>query len=107
MIEVKCKFNLTFRSFRFSLLLFLSLCLLEFDADQLYGFAFFFFFLSCSPGIIFGVCTYLIVLGIIEESARFFGLIAILTLALYAGVFLHILPAHSTWEAHIAGITHT
>jgi hypothetical protein len=58
-----------------------------------------------STGLLFGICTYLIVLGIIEEAHRLSGLFALLTMLIYAGVLLRAFTAKSSpWEAHIAGV---
>ncbi len=46
-----------------------------------------------SAGLLFGICTYLIVLGIFDEVHRMSALIALLTLLVYAGVLLRAFTA--------------
>jgi membrane associated rhomboid family serine protease len=46
-----------------------------------------------SSGLLFGICTYLIVLGIFDEVHRMSALIALLTLLVYAGVLLRAFTA--------------
>lgn len=56
-------------------------------------------------GLLFGLCTYLMVLGIVDESHRLSALFALLTMLVYAGVLLRAFSAKSSpWEAHIAGV---
>eukprot|EP00455_Lapot_gusevi_P011012 TRINITY_DN1505_c0_g1_i1.p1 TRINITY_DN1505_c0_g1~~TRINITY_DN1505_c0_g1_i1.p1 ORF type:complete len:235 (+),score=108.61 TRINITY_DN1505_c0_g1_i1:61-765(+) len=57
-------------------------------------------------GILFGLCSYLIVIGILLEEARLNAFVAVVVMVMYAGVFMHAFPTSSqvSWEAHLFGL---
>ena len=54
--------------------------------------------------LIFGYAAYLIVVGVIDESARLHAFAALCVLGIYTGVFLHIFPSNAAWESHFFGM---